>query len=151
MEVNAPTYFSHLSVHGSDPSIQYTYETEQQEVENSEYHWDQEPTIDASRKFPIEVTISNIKRHPKIIDQNKMGEIVLKRPRYRIAYLILAHKNKENLFEMFKYLYSEDAIFLFHIDANSLDLDKAIREWTKDNFHQSQNIYFVERPFHLQW
>ena len=74
-----------------------------------------------------------------------------KRRRYKIAYLILAHKNKENLIEMLRILNSPDAIILIHIDGKFLEMLNDVRNHVKTGFPQNENIYFIKNPFKLSW
>ena len=84
-------------------------------------------------------------------DHIQNQQVASQKPRYKIAYLILAHKSKENLLEMLKHLYSKDAIFLIHIDGNYPEMYNDVRNSIDMDFEQNGNVYLVEKPFKLQW
>ncbi len=84
-------------------------------------------------------------------DNKQDANRITKRRRYKIAYLILAHKKKENLIEMLRILNSPDAIILIHIDGKFPEMLNDVRNIVKTAFAQNENIYFVENPFKLSW
>ena len=82
---------------------------------------------------------------------NRKSPEMTKKRRYKIAYLILAHKNKENLLELLKLMYSEDAIFIIHFDGNFPDILNQVRIYVQNDFKHDGNIFFVDNPFKCQW
>jgi hypothetical protein len=96
--------------------------------------------VEPSIYFPF-LSVKNLKRSPDMT----------KKRRYKIAYLILAHKNKENLLELLKLMYSEDAIFIIHFDGNFPDVLNAVRTYVQNDFKHDGNIFFVDNPFKCQW
>jgi hypothetical protein len=111
--------------------------------------WNLNTTIAASHNFPVSITVKPGLSPVEPWDDQK--KTVSKRRRYKIAYLILVHDNKESLLEMFKYLHSQDAIFLIHVDRNYPELQTDLQNHINEYYKDSNNIHFFEKPFYLQW
>jgi hypothetical protein len=63
----------------------------------------------------------------------------------KIAYLILAHKNFEQLSLMVNQLAHPDVSFIIHIDA------KAEESVVKENFNRNADVHILENRIAVNW
>ena len=95
---------------------------------------------------PLGILISNTQREynfPK-------SQIYQNSKKYKIAYLIMVHENLECISKLMDALYSNDAIYLFHIDSNAdQDFKKEMIQGVKNLKYR--NVYIMDKSFHGQW
>lgn len=77
------------------------------------------------------------------------GNVDPLKKRYKIAYFIMAHANKKCLMAMMDALYSTEAIYLIHVDANFPDFKEEIKEWVE--YSKFNNVHVMKASFYGQW
>ena len=120
-ELDPIIYFPFLSINQIEPIT--TFKASQK------IKWKNlEIVADESNPLGVHITQNQVNESPKAMDKSRIQSefnrlnIDPGKKRYKIAYFIMAHGNKDCLVTLMDALYSEEAIYLIHIDANFPDL-----------------------------
>ena len=152
LEVDANNYFPFLSITGTDPAPQYRISSPVSKRSGFDLDLNLDTTMSISKIFPVQITVAGIQPGFSQVKRVKDHiEIISKRRRFKIAYLILIDKTKERLIAMLTHLHSQDAIFLIHVDRNYPELQLEIQRHIHKFYKESNNVHLFETPFYLQW
>jgi hypothetical protein len=170
LNVDAAQYFPMLSLNGPDPAGKYTI--------GKQYFEESGGQDGAGKKddfvtrsgdgpivvYPLEKKTGNkgskggldpVPNFASLMEEPPTPLESSKRKKYKIAYLLLAHENFDALVRVVQSLYTEEGLFLIHIDASHPDLDKKVRDWLLENDEEirnnGRNIKVFESPFSMQW
>jgi hypothetical protein len=99
--------------------------------------------IDPSHYFPS-LTITN---NTKI--SQTVGSCRLK-PFFKIAFLILVHKDLDQIRGLLQYMYDSDALYLIHVDRAYPQLERDVQDLIAAEFDHC-NVFVVSNSRHVIW
>jgi hypothetical protein len=74
------------------------------------------------------------------------------RKRYKIAFLLLVHKDLAQIKELLHQMYSPDGMYIFHVDFDHPELEQQIREWIQtDELFVHCNAFVLSNSKRVLW